>query len=539
MRLKGLITYSLLSLLCGVTLCGCSRDIVPDSEEMAQTVDYYLKLSLNTSTQTRAGAHPWGGETGDGTEEGHNHENDIDDITIFIYTDETGEGVNGDADTPIKYSRYFGGLMLSGITTYDTEPLLLRNYQVNEDDRIIVLANMGDKTGLTTLGAVRDAMVNTAWTSYGSSFRLYRHFAMSSAIDNDVSGILDFTPDGTYSSPFEAKVEIERVAARIDFWLYHGKAPAAEGEPVMYEAEDGSGYFYLSHVRIVNGSVAPTYALKRTATAVNPLSTTVTYLGDETVDGTSHIPTNYVVEPKTYLKHSGTTISLATLLSWYGESAMDNSLSPEFMSSPEYQIRGYAGDPELFSVTVNTDIDGDGSVEGNISCYTLGYVMENTMDKSALHLIYDTGLEFKGTFRPKRVYTWSGSTAVEDPSYDFGDDFWFYKNSTTPADSYAFSSETALLSYAEHHTDDYEVIHYENGVCYYYVWIRHSMFDSSHATGTFPMEYGIVRNNIYRIGVEKVLRLGTEIPDPEGDESLYSHLFVRDWRLRLQPEIVL
>ena len=82
--------------------------------------------------------------------------------------------------------------------------------------------------------------------------------------------------------------------------------------------------------------------------------------------------------------------------------------------------------------------------------------------------------------------------------------------------------------------------HYVNGECYYYVWIRHAMFGSGtgEGTGEFPMEYGIVRNNIYRIGVRKVEYIGTEVPDP-GATPLTSTMTVREWRLLKHSEIVL
>ena len=51
------------------------------------------------------------------------------------------------------------------------------------------------------------------------------------------------------------------------------------------------------------------------------------------------------------------------------------------------------------------------------------------------------------------------------------------------------------------------------------------------------MEYGIVRNNIYRVGLSKVTGPGTPTPDLKAPDHLYLRIFVREWNLRKQPTI--
>lgn len=500
---------------------------------------YHLVLSVSSRPQTRAGDRPFGGEDGDGREYGRNLECVISDVTLFVYH---AEGVGAAMETEVKYSRYIDGLSMALVegTVYSL-PIPVADYEPDEGDRIIVLANMGDRTDLVTLGQVRDATVTQAWTpDTDGDIRRYCHFAMSSAVDQGDNGRVVVTGrTGAQNDPFCADVTLERVAARFDIWLM--RQSASVGAPVEYVAKDGSGTLRLSHIRLVNASEQPAYNLKRTAASVNPLGE-VTYLGDETVLSGTHIPSNYVVEPLSVLKHATASVSEESLRNWYGGSALEYSLSPDFLSSDYFRIHGCASDEMVFSVHETEDVNGDGYPEGDMLCYTLGYAMENTMDMSGQQHRFMTGLSLKGTFVPVTVYTMSGCTAVTDASYVAGNDIWLYRNLDSPEQSRYFSSEEAVHGFeASQPGVTHSIVYYKDAQCYYYVWIRHAMFDTPlHTTGTYPMEYGIVRNNIYRIGVESVTTVGAPAPDPESDEStLHSCLYVRKWRFREENEIVL
>lgn len=539
----------------GLSLIGCTGDDGVDAIEDEGVGECYIQLNLNTAGKpmTRAAYgddRPYGGEGGDGNEVGHNHENDINNINIFIYN---GTGVNDAANTEIKFAKFFSYLNLTEIVAgqeYETMPLLIHGYKQATGDRIIVFVNMGDMTsvvdangdGTITLGEVRNAEVSHAWATSGSSINDCYNFAMASAIDGNVDGVdqgaVNIAQAGTYDDPFSANVTVERVAARIDFAFATSQEASGYRAPITYNVVDEAtgtatdDIFRLSHIRIVNGSQMPTYTLKRVAETVNPLGT-VTYLGDEEVATSTHIPTNYVVEPRTTLKKEGATLAATDLATWYGASSFQNSLATDFLISPSYKVHSTkttVADDEVFEA------------DGNY-CYTLGYVMENTMDKSTQSSINSyylmTAIEIKGTYIPETVYKWDAGTSdkTADASYTAGSDFWYYQNTTSPEYSYAFSSEADLLSYADSKTDTYVKHHYVNGECYYYVWIRHAMFDSSHPSGSYPMEYGIVRNNIYRIYVEKVLQIGPEKPVPDMPDLITSSVYVRRWRFRPHSEI--
>ena len=549
---RGYNIVSILLLCMGAFLTGCTS-YVPDvigPEEEEGTANYYLSLSLNMGQATTRAVedHPYGGEDGDGREDGHNYENDIEDFTIFIYEDTEGKGVNDDASKTFKYKQYIGGIYLSSLAgNYETGPIKITGeYTPSDKDRILVVANMGDLTSsITTLGGLRDKMVSSAWST-GADITKYHYFAMSSSVDGTVSGIdygkmnvTDHT--GTEWDPFHAQVKIERVAARIDFWMIKN----LEGKDyVSYEVGTGTDKdeFRLSHVRIVNGSQMPTYNLKRTASAVNPSVTDINYLGDETVKTGTKIPTNYVVEPLTYQKNNTRYATSEELEDWFGASRLSESQSTTFLSNANYKISTHKN--EQFTVAeTDTDIDGlDGTTGDGVTCYTLDYVMENTMDKTGQVNEYRTGLELKGTYvpNPKNIKVLkSDGTLDVATGYTDGDDFYYYVKADKSVKIF-FTTEADAKAYRAKSGEYGTIKKYPKGECYYYVWIRHAMFGTGtgEGTGQFPMEYGIVRNNIYRIGVEKVSEIGSNVPDP-GDDPLLGKIYVRPWRYRSHVDITL
>ena len=73
---------------------------------------------------------------------------------------------------------------------------------------------------------------------------------------------------------------------------------------------------------------------------------------------------------------------------------------------------------------------------------------------------------------------------------------------------------------------------YYKGICYYTYWIKHAndqIEDNNMPyAGGGVMEYGIVRNNIYKLNVTAITQLGNPIP---GDRTLQINVSVRNWEV--------
>lgn len=97
---------------------------------------------------------------------------------------------------------------------------------------------------------------------------------------------------------------------------------------------------------------------------------------------------------------------------------------------------------------------------------------------------------------------------------------------------------------------------YSEYMCYYYIWIKHN--DNNIPLEMGPMEFGVVRNNIYQIAVNDIKKVGHPIPAPgddpiptdpdalvpsEDDETVDPYITftckILDWNLRKDEKVTL
>ena len=93
--------------------------------------------------------------------------------------------------------------------------------------------------------------------------------------------------------------------------------------------------------------------------------------------------------------------------------------------------------------------------------------------------------------------------------------------------------------------NDYNIAYYDGGTCYYPYWIRHANNNDNSDLG--PMEFCIVRNNVYQLAVTGVKALGDPLPfvDPENTKGeskeafLTVEIYVKNWVVRSNDNITL
>ena len=168
----------------------------------------------------------------------------------------------------------------------------------------------------------------------------------------------------------------------------------------------------------------------------------------------------------------------------------------------------------------------------------LGYCLENTMHSTMQLNGFSTGLMFKAKITPEMIIVSSGSSnnaatpytpvASTYPTfYNYGDQFYndiqALENAGIPLNS-AVTNEAAFTgtpTQKEAALADLKscgVTRCDNGVCYYYYWIKHE----DNAQYMAVMEYAIVRNNVYKMKVTGISGVGesSEIIDPEEEDEL-------------------
>lgn len=530
----------------------------------------YVSLSFASQQGTPTRSNPTGGEQGDGLETGQYYENAIRSAVAFFYQGTDQEGVNSGGNTPIKAVVSFNNIgngtdeNSTGVDrTYTTSPqqVDLENGTYN----VIVVANPGADwwTGKSlTLDDVRNHKQTTAWTVSESG---YSNFVMTSAADATLT--LNSNPE---SDPATAEVDVERMAARLD---YKAEASYTCTDPAYPDAT-----VEITGAALVNNLTAGSYLLKRVASAVDGVPT---YLGNETPD--AGVQTNYVLDPWTAAKTSNNNSFTIG-----GETKTAEDLYGEWFGNISQNPNYWAGYVQPGTeVTVGTE-----------TWQRIGYTLENTTAAEEAGKRYSTGVVFKAKFHPqgvanytdgetffeygtkiyasmenmmknfygskfdeldgliKKCETWgdvkqfiTSTLLTNDPSgYNkYLEGLAEGKNDTeTVADASSLTWSNYMLNECGYSRDEngkvvldqngkvtrialqpYGTRTYEDATCYYTWWVRHSNDNNDGAKGI--MEYAIVRNNIYKLTVESIYSLGG--PVPGDDEGIVLNVYVNDWLL--------
>ena len=362
------ITLSLLALMLVMSFASCASDTTSDLPLPSKDMKAYLqvKVTVEGSGDTRASRAtkgPQGGEDGDGREQGINHENDVNSLTVLLYRSDKED--IAEADAKIDYVYTFTGLKSSSSTsgvTYTTGPREIDPVIVGKSYHVLVIANAGDMTSKCigeNISVIRDMQMDKVCTR-NEDIANFTDFVMSSKKDAkiDFSG-KSGSGTGTESDPYMVDVNIERLAARID--IIPTAAFDGTSQGYYYNVMDGTnviGGFKLESVTPTKVMTKGEYLIKRVSSDKDVSS--VTYFGEEKMDATTKASTNYVVCPWTK-DRTGLTLAEAE------------------------------GPTSFYNVkkTTSTGTIADAS-------YILDYVMENTTTDNAE--TYSTGLIFKGKY---------------------------------------------------------------------------------------------------------------------------------------------
>ena len=490
-------------------LCACSfydYDAYETITKPAQTAtEKYINLSIVVSTGnenvTRA---PLGGENGDGREAGFERENKVTGITLMLYK------VNSDDDdinsslsekiafidyypvTEIPNSRQEAGTGYDKIKTdeviYTTGEQLLTDFVLSGKYRAIVVANLNLTTDITTENTVEDVCEKTTEKIYdGNGLRVdAQNFVMAS---EDKGVLLDFTqkptPEGNKIVYKFDYIRIERLAARVDFWMHNAKYNT-DRKGYEYAVSKADGFpsndkFVLTAVTPFNlyKDEAKEYFIKRTDDETNP------YLADETTE-------NCVIDPWT--KEDKT----ASSSEYY-----KNPLST--LVENDKEKRSLANITDFYQTTQSLyeSIPTDGASEEdkkktqqapfteNNQTYTdnfiLCYPKENTLLPTAPLYYYATGIAIEGDY-------YKDGTGKPEHLIYYG---YLRHQGEKESGSYTIQAADALD----------ETYKYE---------------DDQNAPS---MNFSVVRNNIYRVYIDKITERGDKPEKPE----IKWRIMVKNW----------
>ena len=488
-HLRTLLTAALLLPL----LCACSLyDYADNAETPASPADStikYINLSIVVSAgnegTTRAG-QPAGGENGDGREIGSGRENKVTGITLMLYRDD--KGINTDDNTTIDFIRYYGVTEIEKSSdanievSYETgyQPLAGTDIKLDEKYHAIVVANK-NLTGevfvrSSSVADVRKKIISEIYDGGGIGIDA-KNFVMASEKDfaftlKDLTSedkVVDGKPALVYSLD---GIRIERLAARIDFWMKGAKYQTKDDN----SAYETPGYEYnvtkpdgtLSDDKFVLTAVTPfniydesEFYIKH----VHPSDGNEKYLEDETME-------SYVIDPKTVDKE---TVTLSVGLKYINPlSELVKASTVEDMATAagdwrrttEYLHEGKEKETENSQYAT---FDGIGADDNFILCYP----KENALKLSSPLYYYATGVAIEG------YYYKDGQGTGEYRVY-----YGFLRH----------QGEGSSSTYTINTKEDF--VGKENEL----------VGDQKTA-----MNFSVVRNNIYRISIDKITEQGIEL----------------------------
>jgi len=445
------------------SLTACNAVVDGEEVERVENVNY-INLTLYVSSGETVTRAPNGGEDGDAREAGFNRENTVSGITLILYK---GTGID-DATATVHFVKYYPVSLVNRDapqTTYTfTSPeytpeakyttgdqkVALNELEFDQTYHVLIVANQNVSPLCykgRPISEVRELTMNNVYSlSNASQPWNAQQFVMTTERDAtiDFSSVTQSPKAGVpYGVVYNVTqpVVIERMSARID---YNTKGSTYKESRKGYEYSVGTtgDKFVVTKVTPFNLYNEYEYLFKRVQNTWTGTPTT-SYLGLETAGALG----NFVVDTKTSLKDNTNTLSYSNIIT-----DVNTTLSAEEKT----------GTTSLTQVMESVQSTSLFTVDGNKNVI-IAYPKENTLKPESHLMKYATGIAFSVDY------------------YNSG-------NGTNTPD------ERRIYYYFLRHQGELG-----GGV---YQAVSYSDLTGTESCGTLPMNFGIVRNNIYRVSIE-------------------------------------
>ena len=515
-----------------VCLTACNDDIGTGSNVPAEESEgIYLKFALDlpsgsgSRSKTDTEENEDYGSSSDGTEVGKDRENRISQI-MLVFTDEdnnylTSTNVTSVSPTTSTINEYIISIPPERLADYvspepeqgeEAEQRIAYVYAYcNPTDELRALAGAAEGSTEVT-NFIQKA--HTITDSENASVWQDNNFLMSNAVKHEITLPESWNENLSSGNPYDltptGPIKVERSVARFDYKATHENNIYRVRKSLNSENDDDTDnpgiYIQLTDVALINMSKSFYYLRRVSADGQNA---SAIICGVETKN-------NYVVDTDATEKAQYTTLAnwtdknthffynleesdtwQWTSLAAISKNEEDNTIEPE--DKKGYHIWRYA-----IENTIPQDNEGDDELQKN------GIT---------------TGVVFRAKIGIDEDYT-------GDVSWTDGNDIYVF-------DDVLYGDWNAVGEYAEKHPNEdvayaYEAVEsgdYEpekagftiytqnedgNYYAYYYYWNRHN--DNGSEPDMGPMEFAVVRNNVYKLSVEAIYRFGYpegETPDSE------------------------
>lgn len=472
-------------------LCDQSSGLTPSHQ--------YLNITISVASGTKPAATraPLGGEDGDGREAGFERENAITGIMLIL-----ADGSISSSTSKVAYSRYFPVTTLTPATSLPTnshshvtadiaQQYTTGNQLVDKADLdltankqyyIYVVANryISVSKDANLQSVLSDQTLTRDELFRGNAYTpdLCQNFVIASEQEVTVNfgtstGVDKTTDANAIYFNVTNPIIIERLAARIDFCTsYVGGNADYDNTKNGFKYYTGAtgtdeSYFILESITPFNLNNESEYLFERVTSGWTE-SEGVYTPATPTYLG-KETATNYVVDPNTASK----TTNTLTYTNQLGTTA------------PDWTGNAYLRTAESLNGQTSKTKEGGSATDNN---FVVAYAMENTLLPNSPLKTYATGLAITGSY-----YSPTGEFIARKTFYGY------------------------LRHQGEQSTGSYRAYEYSD-------------LSTTATVGSTPMNFSVVRNNIYRVSIESVNPL---------DGRLSLKLAVHDWRNVEHPTIYL
>lgn len=419
---------------------GCTDEIEGGSvsengELVGETA--YMKISVNTSTVTKAIDDPTGGEDGDDMEVGSDEESSIKDVTVILYEGtgtSTLDYTNLSDKNLIVGAGYATNLDMTSGTIKDhnwaaTVKVVIKDKGAAWDGKtygVLAVTNLGSDNEIYKGITGEDPTINNVNDLADKLQKVYKTkegFVMSThSVGGGNSGLapsvitLDAGADEDHAP--SVNVYVERLAAKVRINV------ATNGTEIGTDGGHIGNYVYaptkspndrvvLQHAAVINQLKSGSYTLKRVTKSTETLqiSDNKVLLGDETlftVGEKNGLPNNYVIDPWTDQKNIPFNSNVS------GLEYFNRFSNTDYASLWGITITGSENNAEYKAVPLNNNNQGNTSL-------TLCYTMENTVAADNALKGYVTGVLFQALYFPEKWTAVVDNDETEAVNIDYND----------------------------------------------------------------------------------------------------------------------
>lgn len=540
----------IIPLIAAGMMASCSDDpsVTPENSNLD---GLYMTLTVSPQSMTRTTT----GVDDGNTEFGQEDENKVSKLLLVLVDSEDKIVDCARVSEPTSITTADNGVTATG--QFDRQRMINYLTGTHSDTKFYVICNPTEAQSFNIGESINDFICSKIPTTYYTS----NSFVMSNAQNIKVTlPTLDAVVAGNYNTPLTAyeigNVPVERVAVRFDYTDHLENDEDFKGK----KGADDSYYYILADAQKDGGALNVSikqlalcnmgkafYLFKRTST--DGMTNNVSMFGPETA-------TNYVVDP--YGKQKG------ELKANSGADAFDNYFYYAlFGKNPNLEFK----DVSAIMAQGNERGDANGATTGNRYNFWR-YALPSTLPADPTQTQKNgnsTGVIFRA-----EITTPDESGALKT-AMDNGNDLYAFGGkiignykaikkivNEDPANEISVAFKNALNDKEEKSetaTDEMEkklvgvgfaIYRAENGkyFCDYYYWNRHN--DNNRPLVMGAMEFGAVRNNIYKLVVTDISKLGhptikTDDPDPvdpdDPDETsdfyMKVKVTVKNWGVRV------